>query len=229
MENLFATETNSNQAIETTSNCTQNQVNGRDLLCLIFGIITPTMRKNMVIMQEYAQVNIVPLLESTQYYIDKFYTEIKPILDYIQQNIDQFYAKIKPIIEFIQQLLDSFNAIIEPTLKAILSYTSVFNANSEDKEILDKGYSSFIVDLTTPESPEVETSDILTYHPKADRVCFLQKIKENLIDFLFGSADIAAIINEITCDAFSGPWLIPLMLEVITSFIMFAAIHDYRP
>lgn len=38
MENLFATETNSNQAIETTSNCTQNQVNGRDLLCLIFGI-----------------------------------------------------------------------------------------------------------------------------------------------------------------------------------------------
>lgn len=242
MENLLATETNSNQAIETTSNCTQNQV-VNDLLCLLFGgSPSPSLRKNMMVAQEYVHDNVVPALENmlhrfAELYVEarpylecmqqrlaELYVETKPSLESMQQRLEQFIIEIRPTLELIQQHFDSFNIKIEPILRTLIVWLSNTNINYNDRTKNENGFSDFI-DETAP----TETTDITDFQANSDRICYLQILERDFISFITGSIDITDFINEVTYGAFNGPWLIPLLCGVMTSIIMFAAIHDYRP
>ena len=224
MENLLATETNSNQAIETTSNCTQNQV-VNDLLCLLFGgSPSPSLRKNMMVAQEYVHDNVVPALENMLHRFAELYVEARPYLECMQQRLEQFIIEIRPTIELIQQHFDSFNIKIEPILRTLIVWLSNPNINYNDRTKNENGFSDFI-DETAP----TETTDITDFQANSDRICYLQILERDFISFITGSIDITDFINEVTYGAFNGPWLIPLLCGVMTSIIMFAAIHDYRP
>lgn len=231
MENLLANETNNNQAIETTNYFTQNQVNGRDLLCLIFGIITPTMRKNMMVVQEYVHDNVVPALDNIRHGLAEFNIKIRPIIDTIQQFLDQLYAEIKPLFDNMQQFIDRFHTEIEPTLKTMMVcmaelYTNpnICNQGKNDDTnpiyTIERGGSLFII-----EDPVTEADTVQNYVPERHRLHLLQSLKEHPVIALTSTITVEAWLYSLFID----PWHLPFSLVIVTTIIIGAAILDYRP